>query len=396
MLIGFPGTLLVGATALGTAPAFMLFLIASRYYFHEGQSSRLKRSLIAGVLFGLAAATRMDLVMFAPALVIHAFLFPRTGRMQSVVQSAAVCAIGVALLVVNQQVHVAFNAVPPVNANLASSTGVSGILLDYPRLLNKVLIASSLMPFGLMVGISLLVFYRFRDKPDRNWQTYVLCYGCIAWLAWVLRAPIPHLRYLWPGLAAFAVLLGVNLARVYQQDKATPWVRLCCIFLAIGFATDGVATTFRHLVCGQSDIVSWEYSREVGLDYYRRFQQRIDEDSIATYLSELPTSRTLFAAGPPFRYRYLFHEPCFPIDQTADMSVDSEPILLLGPEVGTYLYLRPDGYRHIQENGTLMKEIGEYSVYRMDDINELAAIRPFSRASYYAHPHSSVWFGIPK
>ena len=391
LLIGIPGTLIVGTTALGTAPAFLLLLLASRYWFST--EGRRPSVVIAGLLFGLAAATRMDVVMFAPALIVHAVIFPRTSRPKAILEALVVALIGIAILFANQRLHGAFNAVPPVDTNTGTSTGVSGNLLDYPRLLNKFLIANSMLPLGVIVAISLLVFHRFGEKQDRHWQSFLVCFGIIAWAAWVVRAPIPHIRYLWPSLASFGVLAGINLARLCTRENASVWLRVFCVGVSVGFAFDGLGTTFRHLVCGQSDFVAWEYSREVGIDYYQRFQQRMDETKISSFLRESTSGKDVFVVGPPFRYRYLGGVPCFKMTEAREGQRES--ILLLGPEVGTFIYLRPSAYQLIEETCTPVAEIGEYSAFRIESVSDLLATEPFVRAGYYAHPHSKPWFGMP-
>jgi hypothetical protein len=407
-LLAVPGTAEVGTAALGTSTAVALLVLASALW--SGSSAPgMGRILLCGLLFGLGAASRFDLVLFAPALLLVSSirLDERSRpRLQVPWQALAATGVGLVLFAANQ-VLMARTAHGIVESRVSStvvaaSTGFSGYLLDYPKQLNRLMVGLGFASPGLLALASAAPFWRTGGAPPdsdaaRRLAILILVTAWILWLGWILRAPIPHLRYLWPSLALFAIVGGMGLSTLYARYAAASDSRmaLLCQFVALGFVLGGLAGTSRSLVMGESDYLAWEWSREMGTDYFRRFQHVQDQRSAAAYLrNRIPHDATVFSYIP-FALRYLADRP---VVSAGDTNLSGprgrKTYLVLTPAVGTYLYLCPEAFGWIERHGRLEAQFGRYSFYELPDgpPSDGSLLR-VSRTNYERHPLSRAWFG---
>jgi hypothetical protein len=85
---------------------------------------------------------------------------------------------------------------------------------------------------------------------------------------------------------------------------------LFTLLLATAFLAGGIGETLRSVVLGEGDYLSWEWSREMGLDYFRRFQAVRDQWAAAEYVkNQIPTDAMVFSTIQPYALRYLTHRP---------------------------------------------------------------------------------------
>jgi hypothetical protein len=254
-------------------------------------------------------------------------------------------------------------------------TGATGAILDYPRLLNKWVIGESFMSPALLVLATLVgcVIIRRNDRRSSIVASILIPCGWLLWIAWLARSPIPHLRYLWPALACFAVVLGFGLAYLHEwgQAQRQPLARIAALTLALTCIGSGLGSTLRDLVHGEGNILSWEWSRETPADYYRRFQYVHDQRAAARYLRDQTTpNEDIGVVGLDMELRYLTGRRLIPLQTLAQGNAWKDPThlprrLMISPMVGSYLYLRPQGHRWIEENCTLEAQFGRYSFYRV-------------------------------
>jgi hypothetical protein len=375
VLIGLPGTLVFGATAYGTMPAFLLLLCVIEVWDATSER-RWTRRIACGIVAGLAAATRLELLMLLPAMVIAALL-QREGRRARLTDALIAAVIGAAILGASLALlyHAAPAKAPVDSTSVGSMTGATGAILDYPRLLNKWVIGESFMSPALLVLATLVgwVIMRGSDRRSTAVASILIPCGWLLWLAWLARSPIPHLRYLWPALACFAVVLGFGLAHLYEwgQSQRQPFARIAALTLGLACILSGLGSTLRDLVHGEGNILSWEWSRETPADYYRRFQYVHDQRAAAQYLRDQTTpNEDIGVVGLDMELRYLTGRRIIPLQSLAQGDAWKDPAhlprrFMISPMVGSYLYLRPQGYRWIEENCTLEAQFGRYSFYRV-------------------------------
>jgi hypothetical protein len=408
-LLGIAGTAEVGTAALGTSTAVALAALAGLIWSGSAAPG-IGRIMLCGLLFGLGASSRFDLVLFAPALLLASSLDLEDRsrpRLKVPWGAVAVVVLGLGVFAINQ-VLMAGAAHPIVASRLNAEetmavTGISGPFLDYPRVLNRLTIAIGFASPALMVLASAAPFCR-HAKEARHSQgsgtrfvVLVLTMAWVLWLGWMLRAPIPHLRYLWPSLGLFAVAGGVGLSTLHQsyvQVSDSPKALLCRL-VALGLVLGGLGGTFRSLVMGEGDYLSWEWSREMGLDYFRRFQHLRDQRSAAAYLrNEIARDATVLAYVP-FSLRYLGDRPVVAAGApVAAQGGEHKTFLILSPEVGTYFYLPPETFEWIEAHGRLTAQFGRYSFYELPaGPPRDASVLRLSRTNYEKHPGSQYWFG---
>jgi hypothetical protein len=326
-----------------------------------------------GVLGGLAAATRPEVVLLLPALVIAAF-DRRDGRAARVADALITAVVGAAVmaLAIVALTHAAPPAAHVDPALISQGTGLSlAGLIDYPRWLNKWVIAESFMPLALLALGTLLVG-RVDGERTSAAPALVAC-GWLIWIGWLLRAPVPHLRYVWLAMACFAVVLGLGLTRLHEWGvrERQPAARIAARTLALACLVSGLGSTLRAVAEADANILSWEWAGETRMDYFRRFQHAIDQGAAARYVREttMPDD-TLGVIGLDMELRYLTGRRLVALEtlMQGDSWRDRVALprrLMIPPMVGRYLYLNADGEKWIEENCTLDAQFGGYAFYRV-------------------------------
>ncbi len=413
-LLGLPGTAEVGTLALGNSAACLLMVLGA-WIWTRVEAPGLVRTVVAGLFFGFAAACRTEMTLTFAAIIVAAAIRPLESggwswRLPWKGIAMALLAFGVFLGCL-YLLRRASPAMPLEDqlTNTANSSGLNGgilaIFLDYPRLLNKLFIGQSFEPFAILAVASALPFcFRSTDPGEDRFSSLLVASAWLIALGWLFRSPIPHLRYLWPALACIAIPAGLTLARIYARiasEVRSPAAALCLI-VAIGSLAGGLSGTGRSLVLGEGDVISWEWSREMGADYFRRFQARRDQADVVRYLKEeVPADGQIYSTVP-YKLRYLTHRPIIdftrprsgPAGRTGSDGPPAPKYVVIPPEVGTYLYLTPEADAWYRSHAKLMKQFGRYSVYRLDcEWPEDAELLQFHRTNYLRHPLSDRWFG---
>jgi hypothetical protein len=406
-LIAIPGVAAVGTAALGTATGLFL-MIAAMLLWTSPTTSLGVRVIGGGLLYGLAAASRFELVLFGPAVLIASCIaLSSSGKLTLRLNLPAwgFAVIGVGVFMLNQW-FMSLPANAMVEAHVDSSTGLNGWALNYPKLLNQWATASGFAPLALLVVLAASAFWvapaaeATARRQTPKLEPLLLITGLILFAAWLFRAPIPHLRYAFPALFCFAVLGSLGLQRLATQslargDAGRQWLLCQCIGLACVIGSIG--TTTRSLVMSDSDYASWEWTHEMPYDYFRRFEARLDQARVATYLKEQMAPDARLYSYVPYALRYLTGRPVVAIDRPAqpDGAVrHADRYLVLTPAVGTYLHMNIDAANWIEANTRLVKQIGRYSVYQLPAGSDAdLANLELSRTNYEHHPGSKLWFG---
>jgi hypothetical protein len=285
----------------------------------------------------------------------------------------------------------------------ARSSGVGhSRTLDYPFMLNKMVVAQAFLPFLLAVTVTAigLGWAARKPRPSRAalpaWAA-LLAFGWVALALWLLRAPHPHLRYLWPAAAAFFIAAGLGLAALYQQGQTQgrPAQRVLALGLGLACAVTGVLGGVRPLVHGESSMLSWEWAGESALTYFTRFRHVGHQRRAAQYLRQhvAPDERVL-ALGLDRQLGYLAERDVVEIPQLVARDRWRPAALprraLLGPLTGNYLGLQDDARHWIEANCVLEAQFGPYVFYKVTGAYpaEPAMFLP-TTALYPGHPLAS-------
>lgn len=407
-LLALPGTAEIGTTAMGTSTAMLLLVLASLVWTSSDRPGA-GRILVCGLLFGLGAGARFDLVLFAPALFIAESLRVYREKLPygHIMRAVVVIAVGLALFVANQ-ILLSPNVAPSVPEmgfqRLLRVTGISSNFLDYPRVLNRVSLGSGFFPPVLIVICVAGFIWRERagelvtdSLKAEKFKTLLFIAGIVLWTSWMLRSPIPHLRYIWPALACFAILLGFLLVQLLRSAlESGDWKKVVfCQATALALLMTGIAGSTRNIVMGETNYMSWEWSGEMGRDYFRRFQHVQDQAAAYDYVKNKIPADAAVLSYVPYGLRYKTGRPIInAITDLPDAANGQTFYLVLPPDVGTYLYLDPGSYTWIAENSNLRAQFGRYSIYELRSLPPAGSgLLKLPRTNYLGHPLSENWFG---
>ena len=159
-LIAIPGAAEVGTAALGTSTGLFL-MIAAMLVWTSPERSLGMRVIGGGLLYGLAAASRFELVLFGPAVLIASCVaLTSSGKLTFRLNLPAwgFAAIGVSVFLLNQWLmSLPTNAM--LEASVGASTGLDGWGLNYPKLLNQWAAASAFAPLALLAVLAASAFW---------------------------------------------------------------------------------------------------------------------------------------------------------------------------------------------------------------------------------------------
>ncbi|MFG6439513.1 ArnT family glycosyltransferase [Roseateles sp. LKC17W] len=312
LFVTAPGFLLQASLATSEIIATTAFLLAALFWTGPGHRSVLGAAA-AGVLFGLACATRMTCLSMLPALPLWALFAGRGWRERLVHPLLAVAIAGGVFAACVAGYVVAFSDAPwrdALNAAGASS-GVTrayeGVLLR----LSYVVVGEGIVPMLailVLVGwaCSRLVAGREVDLTLRL-CSFLLLAGVAGWLAWLVKAPIPHIRYLWPAIPLLwlaGILLATSAFAGVTRQRVL-WIAHAVV--VVSCVAQGLLNV-RMLAVGDALMLVYESARGMGVSRPGPYgAQRADQQAMARYLAELPKSAkvTAFNAASAYPLTYL-------------------------------------------------------------------------------------------
>jgi hypothetical protein len=289
-----PGTFMLGAQAYGAVLAFYLVMLGLMLW-GELEPGTWHRRLWIALLLGTAAATRQN-DMFALIAPIFVVLLTRNNRTQ-LVDSILVLVIGSVIFLAEYFLLEAISVNILWDPENAGAGNPFSIPLGYwiPQRLAYWSIWQSFMPIILAVLIT-IGWHRTRQQLGKpQGIDALLVFAWLAMLAWVVLAPIPHLRYLWPALAAFAIVGMFALVLLLKANTvhAGSVLALGIAILATGYL-DG-ARTYLH---GEADILSWQLTRETRYSLqYGPFRHMQYQKAMVSRLLQIPLDEPIATIG---------------------------------------------------------------------------------------------------
>jgi hypothetical protein len=366
-----PGALLQTGLATGEMISTFLLIAAAWYWSMRGSAS-MSGSLLSGILFGLSCATRMSALIALPALIIWSVLNARiTPRAILHAIVASVIASAVFLLALGTY-YLAFrpHLVEIFARDMAESTGVEqqrGI----QSILSYFVTSESLFPVFIMVvaAVSLISspptvsFARIRP-----FCALLLLIGVIGWMAWIVKAPIPHLRYLWPALPS--IWLGTILLLLHWLITLKPnGTRLLLHVTIISVWATQFSLSFRQLYLGDSLMLVYEAARRTSIDWRQPFRARHAQEGAAAVIAGLPADARVYARIDPVAYpiTWLTNRKILSLSEfSASVSANADQYLILFPSDKNIWPATLPLRNWIQANTTLFNRIDDYYVYRIN------------------------------
>lgn len=365
-----PGFLLQASLATAEIIATTVFLLAALFWVRFGSRSA-GMAILGGVLFGLACATRMTCLSMLPAILVWSVLAHR-GWVARLVHPVLAVAVAVLVFVGCVAVYfVAFGDAPWSEFLVATglSTGVSHPFSGIMLRLNYMVVADGIIPVLSIVALAGWFISRLEagedDREIVGLCGFLLLAGGAGWFAWVLKAPIPHIRYLWPAIPLLwltAILLGLSALRRVRRERTLMIAHLVLIIMC---AVQGLLN-MRMLAVGDSLTLVYEIARKTELGTPRDFfVARRNQEAMAGLVGSLPSSANIHA---------LVEQAAYPITYLSGRTVKSfaQPIKASAED---YLLVQPSDYSiwpaswdsisWLHDNTTLVARHGEYALYRV-------------------------------
>ena len=341
--VAAPGFLFQAGLATGEVIATILVVAAAVHWIWWGVTS-LRSALVTGIVLGAATATRVNLAATVFAFIAYVLL-TRSQNVQIVRRAIVAAAIG---LVVAGTSVVAYYKAGEIEAGAADrsylgvATGLDGAK-TIAQMLQSLEIGNQHLPLLLVVVVAGGWLSRMSKEggSEAGERTTELCglllfMGMAMLVAWILLAPIPHLRYLWPAIACIwlaGILLLLNhwasIRQVAHRLAFHGLVATGCIY--------SLVTGLNALADGESLSLVYQeigYSPRVALKPDERFRAAADQRALAAFVASQPRSATFYAFMPDASY---------PLVYLSERSL--EPLSSLSGGGERYLLITPADYR---------------------------------------------------
>lgn len=405
-LFATPGFFVLGTTAYATLPALLLVL-ASFGAYEALSPGTWRRRFVLGLLGGLAAATRFNCGFALPALLVVALFSGQDARRRQLTDVIIASAIGAGILFGCIFLYASVGNSGLVTTQQVTDSALRTSLINYPEYLNRWNTAEGFSPLPLLVLATCVGGFVISRSPERRnvdsssfapWAA-LLCFGWMAWAAWLVAAPIPHLRYIMPAVAAFWIVLGLGTASLHAWGLrcSQPIPRVAALLIALSCTVSSIGSTARNLIHGNGNVLAWEWAGQSRTSYFTRFRHKQYQVRAANYLRETTgEGEAVLALGLNQELGYLADRAVFEarvLSQRGFWDPKTLPRrIVLSPVLGNFLYLNMETRRWIDENCTLEAQFGPYSFYRVHGSypEEFSFLRATGK-TYSGHPLSSEY-----
>jgi hypothetical protein len=334
-----PGFMLQAGLAMGEVIATGVLFGAVAHWVWKGADS-LSAALVTGLLLGAATAARVNMAVAAFALVAYVIV---ARHQDAKVTRRAILATAVGMLVAWLSMAAYYKAgqveaAVEERGYIGAAVGLhGGKTLDH--MVRSLEIANQHLPLILIVAVVGAWFVgRSGSQSSKAEQRsselagVLIFMGVAMLLMWVLMAPIPHLRYLWPAIASLW-FAGILLLLERWRKVERPAARLALhglVAVTCGFALVSGANSLAN---GEALSLAYQATGtapRVALPPEQRFRAGADQRALAAFVANQPAAAQFFTFLPPVSYPivYLSGRSVQPV---ADLSGDGERYLLINP-----------------------------------------------------------------
>ncbi|MBK1656438.1 glycosyltransferase family 39 protein [Allochromatium vinosum] len=370
-----PGFLLQASLATAEIVATTLMLLAVLYWVQFGSRSA-GMALLGGVFFGLACATRMTCLSMLPAILVWSILAHR-GWVARLIYPVLGVAVAVFVFVDFVAAYSYFFNDSPSNWSpmmISFASDANGLGRPFEGImmrLNYMEVADGIIPVIAIVALTGWFISRLgAGEDDRKFVelcAFLLLAGSMGWLSWVLRAPIPHIRYLWPAIPMLwlaAILLGLSALKRVRQKRTAMIAHLSliiiCAFLGL--------LNIRMLAVGDSLGLVYEAARVSGLGTPKDFfVARRNQNEVAALLRNLPPSATIHALSEAAAYPMTYLSARAVKALARPFIASAEDYLLVQPCDRSFWLPKWDLISWLQDNTTLVERRGSYDLYKVHE-----------------------------
>jgi hypothetical protein len=326
----------------------------------------------AGVLVGLACATRVN-CMVALAAMAAGVLLVRLPWRDRLIRSCLGIGSAVLLFAVGLCLYLlAFRVTRygDLVADMASSTGLGSEHKHWSEIVRYLLISNALLPLFVGVGAAAALVGGAMSRADpgvRRFCALLLITAVVGWAMWAWKAPIPHVRYLWPFICCiWLAAVMVLIALVQRTADRQTWLAFQGAVLAV-CAYQGLASAFLVLD-GESLVLVYELNQRAPLTLPRNnFSAAADQRVAAEFLAHLPADAELYAVEPAAYYpvTYLSGRPIRSLRNQNLTGFNDMSYMVLGPAENA-LWRPPARFTAwLAEYGSEVFRSGDCAVYRI-------------------------------
>lgn len=238
--------------------------------------------------------TRMTCLSMLPAILVWSLLAQRRGAarlLYPLVASVVAVLVFVTFVILY---FLAFSGEPwdqfVTVTGLASGMGQSfpGIMLR----LNYLVVGDGIIPVLAILALAGWYLSRLGAKEDEPEVArlcgFLLVAGIMGWFAWALKAPIAHIRYLWPAIPLLwlaAILLGLSVLGCVRRER----VALITHLVIMGMCLIQGLFNVRMIAVGDSLALVYEAARRSQIGTPRAyFAARKEQETMAGLVGSLP------------------------------------------------------------------------------------------------------------
>ena len=359
-----PGLLLVAAAAMAEVLALAALLVGMLVWVRLGRRN-LAGAILAGVLFGLAGATRLNSIFIFPALLLYALDFETGWRRRIVFPFASMAAGGITLLAaIDFYLRAGGASAFAGDFGMSTGAGKGKSLLEVTRDLT---IANDWLPWWGLAGI-IGLYAAARPhlrRRHRQFAALLLLSGAVGWAMWVARAPIPHVRYLWPALPCLWLAGIMSVTALLEKSgnvTARRWFHIAalsaCLYQAVG--------TLFVIAQGDSLLSQYQLNRQAPVYTTQpHWSAAAEQRRLAAVVRSLPETAKLYTntRNAAFPITYLSGRT---IAGTEEARFDANPAYLIALPVDYALWRpMPDDVAWRRRYTTEVWRSERYAIFRI-------------------------------
>jgi hypothetical protein len=364
-----PGFILQAGLATAEVMATTLMLGGLLVWALRGLQS-VAGAVWAGLVVGLACATRVNCVVALVAMAAGVLLVRLPWR-DRLTRSCLGISIAVLLFAVGLCLYVLAFRVTHYGylvADMSSSTGLGSDHKHWREIVRYLLISNALLPLFVGFGTAAALVGGAMSRTDpgaRRFCALLLITAVVGWAMWAWKAPIPHIRYLWPFICCIW-LAAVMVLTALVQRTTDRQARLAFQGAVLAVcAYQGLASALLVLD-GESLVLLYELNPPLTLPR-NNFGAAADQRAEAEFLASLPADAKLYAVevGAHYPVTYLSGRPIRSLRSQSLTGFDDMSYLVVAPAENAFWRPPARFTAWLAEYGSEVFRGGDCAVYRI-------------------------------
>jgi hypothetical protein len=325
-------------------------------------------AVACGVVLGLACGTRAHCVVVFPAVFAYCLLSGQ-GFRQTLLTPTLIAGAGLLVVVCSFLLYLVSFGIVNIHqlmSFLSASTGVGGNAKGPSDILHDVVLGNDLVPYpALALVVLAYLFWAKRDRSDRGFRFGILLlgFGCLNLLLWLAKAPIPHVRYLYPGIPMLWLAAGIAALASLRRLTHRSSIAACHIAIVLVSATSLPASLW-YFAAGESLTGAYQLIRQASFVAPREpFQAFRHQQKTAEFVRALPPDSRLLSFFPQAAYpiTYLSWRPIHSVAH--DWTRPGPKYLLIMPGEFTIRRFPEPSVLWLNEFASRLFESGGFVVY---------------------------------